>query len=60
MGQLTLARFRGDTAFGLISRVLSTFAGGLIGMVMWFVFRANFEVALLANHHYTFTLPLGT
>ncbi|KAJ6597201.1 hypothetical protein DFH09DRAFT_113905 [Mycena vulgaris] len=37
MGQVTLARFRGDTAFGLSSRVLSTFLGGLLGMVMWYI-----------------------
>ncbi|KAJ6525711.1 hypothetical protein B0H19DRAFT_1223853 [Mycena capillaripes] len=37
MGQSTLARFRGDTAFGLSSRVLSTFLGGLLGMVMWYI-----------------------
>lgn len=37
MGQLTLARFRGDTAFGLASRLLSTFLGGLTGLVIWYV-----------------------
>ncbi|KAJ7444827.1 hypothetical protein FB451DRAFT_1433746 [Mycena latifolia] len=37
MGQVTLARFRGDTAFGLSSRVLSTFLGGILGMVMWYI-----------------------
>ncbi|KAJ7047102.1 hypothetical protein C8F04DRAFT_1308883, partial [Mycena alexandri] len=37
MGQLTLARFRGDTAFGLSSRVLSTFFGVILGMVMWYI-----------------------
>lgn len=37
MGQLTLARFRGDTTFGLFTRIVSTFAGGIIGMVMWCV-----------------------
>ncbi|KAJ7157023.1 hypothetical protein C8R43DRAFT_998138 [Mycena crocata] len=37
MGQSTLARFRGDTVFGLSSRVLSTFLGGLLGMIMWFI-----------------------
>lgn len=36
MGQLTLARFRGDTTFGLTARVLSTFGGGLIGACMWY------------------------
>ncbi|KAF8885154.1 hypothetical protein BD779DRAFT_1611982 [Infundibulicybe gibba] len=37
MGQLTLARFRGDTAFGLTARILSTFLGGVVGMVMWYI-----------------------
>ncbi|KAF9521875.1 hypothetical protein CPB83DRAFT_840925 [Crepidotus variabilis] len=36
MGQLTLSRFRGDTAFGLTIRVASTFGGGLVGMVVWY------------------------
>ena len=37
MGQLTISRFRGDTAFGFVSRIISTFLGGLVGLVMWFV-----------------------
>lgn len=37
MGQLTIARFRGDTAFGLVSRLLSTFYGVIVGLVMWWV-----------------------
>ncbi|KAF7295393.1 hypothetical protein MIND_01078900 [Mycena indigotica] len=39
MGQVTLARFRGtcDTVFGLSTRVLSTFLGGILGMVMWYI-----------------------
>ena len=37
MGQLTLSRFRGDTAFSFISRIFSTFMGGVVGMVMWYV-----------------------
>ena len=37
MGQITLARFRGDTAFGLASRLFSTFFGGLTGLVIWYV-----------------------
>ncbi|KAH8111149.1 hypothetical protein DFH11DRAFT_1880050 [Phellopilus nigrolimitatus] len=36
IGQLTLSRFRGDTTFGWFSRVMSTFFGGLVGMVMWY------------------------
>ncbi|KAK0473358.1 hypothetical protein IW261DRAFT_1503962 [Armillaria novae-zelandiae] len=34
MGQLTLARFRGDTTFGLVARIFSTFFGGLTGAVI--------------------------
>jgi hypothetical protein len=41
MGQLTLARFRGDTTFGLVARIISTFTGGLIGTVMWYVAGLN-------------------
>ncbi|KAI0060820.1 hypothetical protein BV25DRAFT_1871013 [Artomyces pyxidatus] len=37
MGQLTIARFRGDTTFGLFSRVISTFLGGIVGTVMWYI-----------------------
>ncbi|KAG1814722.1 uncharacterized protein BJ212DRAFT_1361725 [Suillus subaureus] len=37
MGQLTLARFRGDTTFGLVARLISTFTGGLLGTVMWYI-----------------------
>jgi hypothetical protein len=37
MGQLTLARWRGETAFGLIARVLSTFFGGIVGMLVWYI-----------------------
>ncbi|KXN81239.1 hypothetical protein AN958_05700 [Leucoagaricus sp. SymC.cos] len=41
MGQLTLARFRGDTTFGLTARVFSTFAGGVVGMVIWYISQGN-------------------
>lgn len=37
MGQLTLARFRGDTTFGLVARIVSTFAGGLTGAAIWHI-----------------------
>lgn len=37
MGQLTLARFRGDTTFGLVARIVSTLMGGLIGTAMWYI-----------------------
>lgn len=37
MGQLTLARFRGDTTFGLVARIISTFVGGLTGAAIWHI-----------------------
>ncbi|KAH8827139.1 hypothetical protein DL96DRAFT_1669804 [Flagelloscypha sp. PMI_526] len=37
MAQLTLARFRGDTVFGVIARIVSTLLGGIVGMAMWYV-----------------------
>jgi hypothetical protein len=37
MGQLTLARFSGDTTFGLVARIISTFAGGLTGAAVWHI-----------------------
>ena len=37
MVQSTLARFCGDTAFSIVSRVFSTFVGGITGTIMWFV-----------------------
>jgi len=37
MAQLTIARFRGDTAFGQVVRILGTFLGGIVGMLIWFV-----------------------
>lgn len=48
MAQLTLARWRGDTTFGLISRVLSTFWGCIVGMVIWLV-TFVFEVGSSLN-----------
>lgn len=41
MGQLTLARFRGDTTFGLVARIGCTFAGGLIGTALWYISTAK-------------------
>jgi hypothetical protein len=38
MGQLTLARFRGDTVFGLTARIIATFLGGVTGVVIWLVY----------------------
>ncbi|KAA1476343.1 hypothetical protein DENSPDRAFT_932985 [Dentipellis sp. KUC8613] len=37
MGQLTISRFRGDTTFGLVARVISTFGGGIVGTVVWYI-----------------------
>ncbi|KAG7095039.1 hypothetical protein E1B28_005829 [Marasmius oreades] len=37
MAQLTLARFRGDTTFGLVARIMSTFLGGIMGMAIWYI-----------------------
>lgn len=36
MGQLTLARWRGDTTFGLVSRILSTILGSAVGLAVWY------------------------
>ncbi|KIM88532.1 hypothetical protein PILCRDRAFT_62336 [Piloderma croceum F 1598] len=41
MGQLTISRFRGDTAFGFVARIISTFFGGLAGLVMWYISAGN-------------------
>jgi hypothetical protein len=35
IAQLTLARYRGDTIFGFLSRMFSTFFGGLVGLAFW-------------------------
>ena len=35
MGQLALARFRGDTGFAWVARVFSTLYGSIAGMVLW-------------------------
>src|SRR5882672_2946240 len=37
LGQTTISRFRGDTFFGLATRVLSTFFGSILGLVMWYI-----------------------
>ncbi|KAK2467251.1 hypothetical protein APHAL10511_000800 [Amanita phalloides] len=37
MGQLTLNRFRGDTAFVFVARITATFFGGVIGMAIWYL-----------------------
>ncbi|KAF4612524.1 hypothetical protein D9613_012759 [Agrocybe pediades] len=41
MGQLTIQRFRGDTFFGVSARIVSTFFGGIVGMVMWYISCGN-------------------
>ncbi|KZP16769.1 hypothetical protein FIBSPDRAFT_1047238 [Athelia psychrophila] len=41
MGQLTMARFRGDTSFGFVARISSTFFGGLVGLIMWYISAGN-------------------
>jgi len=41
MAQLTLARFRGDTTFGLAARIMATFSGGLVGTAMWYIASGN-------------------
>ncbi|KZS91708.1 hypothetical protein SISNIDRAFT_442962 [Sistotremastrum niveocremeum HHB9708] len=37
MGQLTISRFRGDTAFGLSARIIATFFGGVTGLAVWYI-----------------------
>ncbi|KAI0089790.1 hypothetical protein BDY19DRAFT_888753 [Irpex rosettiformis] len=41
IGQLTIARFRGDTTFGLVARIIATFFGGLLGTVLWYISSGN-------------------
>ncbi|KAH7888067.1 hypothetical protein F5I97DRAFT_1806524 [Phlebopus sp. FC_14] len=43
MGQLTIARFRGDTTFGLVARIISTFVGGIMGTIMWYISAGSGE-----------------
>lgn len=37
MAQLTLSRHRGDSVFALVSRVMSTFFGAGIGLIIWYI-----------------------
>ncbi|KZW02716.1 hypothetical protein EXIGLDRAFT_601614 [Exidia glandulosa HHB12029] len=37
LGQLNLARFRGDTAYGLVARLSATVFGGLVGIIVWYI-----------------------
>jgi len=57
MGQMTLARFRGDTAFELVVRILSTFFGGVVGICMWY---AKPEVLFQLSSRYCRKLSQGT
>lgn len=54
MGQLTIARFRGDTTFGLVTRVFSTFSGGIVGMVIWYVMFLWGMIALSNTEHHRY------
>ncbi|KAJ6463830.1 hypothetical protein C8R47DRAFT_1156945 [Mycena vitilis] len=42
MGQTTLARFRGDTVFGISSRILSTFWGVVLGLVVGYSYQDQY------------------
>ncbi|KAG6856698.1 hypothetical protein H0H87_001739 [Tephrocybe sp. NHM501043] len=55
MGQVTIARFQGDTTFALIARVLATFLGGVLGTVMWYVSLS--PPPSLPHPYYTIFLP---
>lgn len=37
MAQLTISRHRGESVFALVSRLLSTFGGAVVGMVIWYM-----------------------
>ncbi|KAN0063991.1 hypothetical protein ACQY0O_003597 [Thecaphora frezii] len=37
MAQLTLARFRGETAFALLSRLAATLVGACFGLAIWYI-----------------------
>lgn len=37
MSQLTISRFKGDTAFSFVSRLTSSFVGGIVGMTVWWL-----------------------
>ncbi|KAJ1018029.1 hypothetical protein NDA16_004898 [Ustilago loliicola] len=37
MAQLTLARFRGETAFALFSRILATVIGAVFALIIWYI-----------------------
>lgn len=41
MAQLTLARFRGETAFALLSRILATVIGAVFALIIWYLSTGN-------------------
>lgn len=41
MAQLTLARFKGETAINFIFRIIATFFGGVVGMAVWYISAGN-------------------
>lgn len=41
MAQLTLARFKGETAVNFIFRMIATFLGGLVGLSIWYIGSGN-------------------
>ena len=41
MAQLTLARFRGETAFALLSRLTATVMGAAFALIIWYISTGN-------------------
>lgn len=41
MSQLVAARHRGEVLFGLASRAIATFAGAIIGLLIWYIASGN-------------------
>ncbi|GLB35374.1 putative ER transporter, 6TM, N-terminal [Lyophyllum shimeji] len=37
MGQVTIARFQGDTGFALLVRIFSTFFGSVTALIIWYI-----------------------
>lgn len=37
MAQLTLSRFKGETAVNFVCRIIASFLGGVSGLVLWYV-----------------------
>lgn len=60
MGQVTIARFQGDTTFALLARVVATCLGGVGGMAMWSV-TSILDLSLLAQRvHYSRYISCGS